>query len=80
MKPKSEQTKWNEAQVLRCRRFTACLFLGVGKFDTREFGTLAEARQVGASMTDRYGRQALIYGITPEGWTIHVEDGYGLAD
>lgn len=61
---------WDQAQIARAVGFTTSRFKGVGVFDTRPFGDLASA------FADARGdRRALVYAITPEGWTIHIANG-----
>lgn len=61
---------WDAEQIARAVGFTTSRFLGVGRFDTRRFGALP------AALADARGdRRALVYAITPEGWTIHIANG-----
>ena len=52
----------------RAAYFTACAFVAVGVYDTRPAPTLAEAKAIAATM----GR-ALVYAVTPEGYSICVK-------
>lgn len=54
--------------------FIATIFIGTGRFDRAEHGTLAEARVTARAMEAHYrnGRQALIYGVLPCGATALV--------
>jgi hypothetical protein len=57
-------------QINRAVYFTVCRFLGVGTYDTRKVPTIAEARQLAPHM----GGRCMIYAVTPEGYSIHVEN------
>jgi hypothetical protein len=61
---------WTAAQITRADYFTVCRFRGRGAYDTRRFATLAEARAEAAG-----DRRAIVYAVTPEGITVHVENG-----
>jgi hypothetical protein len=61
---------YEQRQIARAAYFTVCAFLGVGTYDTRESPTLPEAEALAASL----GRRAMIYAVTPEGYTIHVKN------
>jgi len=71
-KKNTARAAFDAKQIARATHFTTCRFLGVGRYDTRQFATLDDAR------ADAAGARALIYAITPEGWTIHVENGAHL--
>lgn len=61
---------WDAEQIARAVGFTTSRFRGVGVFETRRFDDLA------AALADAQGdRRALVYAITPEGWTIHIVNG-----
>lgn len=61
--------EYDKAQIARAEYFTACQFLGRGKFDTRKASSLVEAEAIGQSMGG-----AMIYAVTPEGWSVHVKN------
>jgi hypothetical protein len=61
---------WAARQIARAACFTVCRFRGAGRYDTRRFATLAEARADAAG-----DRRAIIYAVTSEGITVHVENG-----
>lgn len=61
--------KFDREQIARAAYFTACRFDGRGKYTTIEAPSLDAAREEGRVL----GR-AMIYAVTPEGWTIHVEN------
>lgn len=61
---------WDQEQIARAVEFTTSRFLGRGVFDTRRFRDLALAR------TDAAGdRRAMVFAVTPEGWTVHIANG-----
>lgn len=61
---------WDEEQIARAVGFTTSRFQGRGSYDTRSFGDLASA------LADAQGdRRALVYAVTPEGYTIHIING-----
>lgn len=62
--------QFDQAQIRRAVHFTACRFLGRGKFDTRKAPTQAEAEAIGRTM----GEGVMIYAVTPEGWSIHIRN------
>jgi len=65
---------WDDEQIARAVGFSTSRFLGRGKFDTRPFETLVPA------LADAAGdRRAIVYAITPEGFTIHVANGDTIA-
>lgn len=61
---------WTAAQIARAAYFTVCRFHGAGRYDTRRFATLAEARADAAG-----DRRAMIYAVTLEGITVHAGNG-----
>lgn len=61
---------WAAREIARAAHFTVCRFRGRGDYDTRRFATLAEARAEAEG-----DRRAMIYAVTPEGITVHVENG-----
>lgn len=69
---------FDRAQLARCKRFTVCVFLGRAKYETTEFGTLAEARAHAATLSPPRGRVPLLYGITPDGLTVCVNGVKGI--
>lgn len=61
---------WDDEQIARAVGFTTSRFQGRGVYDTRRFGDLAQA------LADAAGdRRAIVYAITPEGFTIHIANG-----
>jgi hypothetical protein len=64
---------FDQQQIARAAYWTACQFLGVGRYDTRRAATLDDARAVARGMPADLGG-VLIYAVTPEGWSIHVEN------
>ncbi|WP_439579343.1 hypothetical protein [Elioraea sp.] len=62
--------EWSAEQIARAAYFTVARFRGRGAYDTRRFATLAEARAEAAG-----DRRAMVYAVTPEGITVHVENG-----
>lgn len=71
---KNARQAWDLEQIARAVGFTTSRFLGRGRYDTRPFGTQAEA------LADARGdRRAIVYAITPEGWTIHIVNGDQIA-
>ncbi len=69
---------WTAEYVARSKRFQACMFLGVGKYDRRESDTLEGARAHREAMLSEwagknYGRGVVIYAITPNHLSIFVE-------
>ncbi len=65
---------WDAEQIARAVEFTTCRFLGAGRYDTRRFEdrAVAEADATG-------DRRAMVFAITPEGWTIHIINGDKIA-
>ncbi len=75
---KAKQKEWIVARIAASTQFTVCMFLGSGLFDRREARSLDEAKEIQQQMHyeysgKNYGRSALIYAITPDYLTIHVE-------
>jgi hypothetical protein len=65
---------WDIQQIARAVNYTTARFLGRGRYDTRRFDTLADA------LADARGDyRALVYAITPEGFTVHVVNGDKIA-
>lgn len=54
--------------INEANRFTATLFLGAGKYDTRECKTLAQAGKAAFEL----GNRAIVYAITPKGRQVMV--------
>jgi len=71
-------TPIDTAMIERATRFDATIFLGVGKFRTEHFDTLAAARKRAPAMVAEVanGRKVMIYAITPEGRSTFVPDSY----
>ncbi len=71
---KAMRQAWDDQQIERAVSFTTSRFLGRGVFDTRPFGTQGEA------FADARGdRRAIVYAVTPEGFTIHITNGDAIA-
>jgi hypothetical protein len=66
---------WDAEQIARAVSFTTSRFLGRGKYDTRRFETLDEAKA-----DARGDRRAMVYAVTPEGFTIHIANGDKIED
>lgn len=86
MRPSDRKRLFDQEAIRSARRFVVTTFIGrhPGEFGAvshstlfhrREFSSLAEAQACRDALgdTDRYGRRAMIYAITREGYTIHVE-------
>ena len=70
MRKQGAQQAWDHEQIARAVGYTTSRFMGVGLYDTRPFDTLP------AALADAYGdRRAMVYAITPEGWTVHITNG-----
>jgi len=68
--PRTTDAELSAEQIARALYFTTCRFLGRGHYDTRRFATLAEARADAAG-----DGRAMVYAVTPEGLTVHIEKG-----
>jgi len=68
-----QQDKWNAEQISRAISYTASIFYN-GRHNTIETDTLTEAIEMGNKMNDfvKNGRKAVVYAITPEGYTVWV--------
>ncbi len=70
------RTEYDALQVERAAYFTAVLFIGRGQYERREASSLEGARSLArtelAPLSD-YGQRPLIYAVSPEGLTIHIE-------
>jgi hypothetical protein len=65
---------WDDEKIAAAVGYTTSRFLGRGAYDTRRFATLADA------LADAQGdRRALVYAISPEGFTIHITNGDRIA-
>jgi len=64
---------FDQQQIARAAYWTACQFLGVGRYDTRRAATLEEARAIARGMPPDMG-PVMLSAITPELWTIPVEN------
>ena len=69
--------QWLQEQIAKAESFTACMFIGAGKYDRRPAATLDEARELRTTMLAEYGntnggRGVAIYAIL-DSQTIHVE-------
>jgi hypothetical protein len=70
MKKRGARQTWDDEQIARAVEYTTSRFLGRGVFDTRRFTDLASA------IADAQGdRRAILYAVTPEGFTIHIANG-----
>ncbi len=65
---------FDEAQIERAVGFTTSRFMGRGRFDTRRFDTQGEAEA-----DARGDARAMVYAVTPEGFTIHIINGDQIA-
>ena len=72
MKKHAAVDDYEIAQTARASYFTACKFLGRGRYDRRRAKTLDEACAIGRTMGG--ARPSMIYAVTPEGFTIHVRN------
>jgi hypothetical protein len=71
---KTARQVWDDEQIARAVGFTTSRFQGRGVYDTRRFDRLQDA------LADAAGdRRALVYAVTPEGWTIHFINGDKIA-
>lgn len=68
-KSKHAREDFDAQQIARAKYFTACKFLGQGKYDRREAPTQAEAERIGREIGG-----AMIYAVTPENWSIHIRN------
>ena len=75
-KQNPDRDRWTAEQIARADYYTACMFLGSGRFEVRRAATLAGARQHREVMlveyAGNYGRGVAIYAVGPAG-SIHVE-------
>jgi len=71
-----DRDRWTAEQIARADFFTACMFLGSGRFEVRRADTLAGARQHREVMLKVYaanhGRGVMIYAVGRSG-SIFVE-------
>lgn len=68
------RAEFDAAQIARAVGFTVSRFLGRGRYDTRQFATQAEAEA-----DARGDARAMLYAVTPEGFTIHISNGDAIA-
>lgn len=69
MKTSARQV-WDDEQIARAVGYTTSRFKGRGVYATRSFDALADA------LADAKGdRRAMVYAVTPEGWTVHIING-----
>jgi len=79
MKTNSDLQRWTAEQIAKAEEFTACMFLGSGRFEVRRAGTLQGARRHRSRMLAEYagrnfGRGVMIYALVNGGTlSIHVE-------
>jgi hypothetical protein len=66
---KNDRAAFDAQQIARAKYFTACKFLGQGKYDRREAPTQDEAERIAREMGG-----AMIYAVTPENWSIHIRN------
>ena len=67
---------WDRDQAGRCVRYTACVHNGFRGKVTVECATLSEAEDAARGLTAEvalHGRRAMVYGVTPEGWSIFLK-------
>lgn len=87
MRSKDLQKREDQRRIAESSRFVVTYFTGRAPGDfgpvnraklwvKREFKTLnaARAHRNRLGVTDQYGRRAIIYAISKEGYSIHVED------
>jgi hypothetical protein len=75
--PPGDRASFDAAQVARAVRWTACLHNGRGDRRTISAPSLDEARRIAVEELlplSVGGRRPMIYAVTPEGWSIHVEN------
>lgn len=65
---------WDRQVAANAVAYTACVFLGVGKYDTREFRHCADARAEARLMADGYGKPAMLYAVDKGGCSTHLEN------
>lgn len=59
--------QFEERTFREATKFVATLYKPFGKSDKREFTDYAEALREAEGMRDEFGRQAIIYALTPSG-------------
>lgn len=58
-------------QLLRCVRWTCVRSRGCSAYDRSAHATRAEAEATAAALgPGPFGQEPMVYGVTPEGWTI----------
>ncbi len=78
-KKKARREAWAAEQIATATSFTAVMFLGYPEgHDRREAASLDEARAHRQRMLaeyegKNYGRGVMIYALTPNGMSVHVE-------
>ena len=68
---------WERAQIARAVSYAAYLFNGRGDKYHVPCASLADARRAAADLdatTATNARRAMVYAVTPEGWSIHVSE------
>lgn len=62
-------TDLRDAAIIRsAAHFSACVFLGRGRYERADdLPTLAAAKAAGAALEARFGKRAMIYGVSAEG-------------
>lgn len=71
----SGKEQWELQQIPRATHYVVCRFEGVATYTKEQAKTLDEARTVAKAMgPGPFGRVPMIYAITPEGWSVHVEN------
>ena len=76
---RAHREAWIAEQIQASSYFTAVMFLGYPEgYDRREATSLEEARNIREQMMreyegTNYGRGVMIYAVTPNGLSVHVE-------
>ncbi len=77
MQPRN-RAEWEASVIAEAFCFSACVFLGRGRYDTtRNLPTVQAAREEAKRLCAKHGRHgAMIYAITPSGDSAHMENFY----
>lgn len=70
---------YERKQIARAVKYSACYLAGRDGRIREEFDTLEEAKAGAVRMTEqhgKFGRQACVYAITPEGISFPIGEGY----
>ena len=70
----SSRKEWDEHVIANAEYFTACKFLGRARYKTVKALTLALARARARELADTYGGSVMIYAVTSNGHSAHVEN------